>query len=337
MATITARPSAKGTRYRAAVRLKGETYAQTFNTRAEAVRWAAATERDILDRLAGKLPKKTVLEALRRYATDVSPTKKGERWEVVRLSTFESAPFVRKIISDVTATDIGNWKAARLAEVSGPSVRRELTLWSSVFEVARKEWGWTKANPCRDIKKPRDNAHRTRVYTDQERDAIVEKLGWAEAPPTTSAQYVALAFLACLENGFRASEVLKVNSETFSRARRVVSLPDSKNDTPREIPLMPRTVELLSMLPDMGFPISADVLDVKFREARDAAKVKEATFHDSRHTAATRVARFVRAGKLSVFEFCRMFGWKNINQALTYVNDTAEDIATRLSALSQDT
>lgn len=337
MVTITRRESAKGTRYRASVRLKGENRTETFSTNGEATRWGAALERDILDRVSGKLPKKTLLEALRRYAAEVSPSKKGERWEVVRLKTFESAPFIRKVISEVTAMDINGWKTKRLTEVSGPSVRRELTVWSSVFELARKEWGWTKANPCSDIKKPRDRPHRKRTYAQWEIEAITEKLGWTEAPPATSAQYTALAWLACLENGFRAGEVLQVDKTTFSHSRRVVSLPDSKNDEPREIPLMPRTIELLLLLPDGFFPIKSAVLDVKFREARDAAGIVAATFHDSRHTAATRIARFVRDGKLSVFEFCRMFGWKDINQALVYVNDTADDIATRLSALSQGT
>ena len=335
MATITLRPSATGPRYRAMVRMRGESHVQTFPTKGEATRWAASLERDILDRIAGKLPKKTLLEALRRYAAEVSPTKKGERWEVVRLKTFEAVPFIRKVISEVTAMDLNGWKAKRLAVVSGPSVRRELTLWSSVFETARKEWGWMKFNPCVDVKKPRDRPHRTRVYAQSEIDAILDKLGWVEAEPTTSAQYTALAWLACLENGFRASEVLGVSKATFSKTRRVLSLPDSKNGDPREIALMPRTVALFSLLPQGFFPITSDVLDVKFREARDAAGIDDATFHDSRHTAATRIARFVRDGKLSVFEFCRIFGWKDINQALTYVNDTADDIAMRLSALSQ--
>lgn len=317
--------------------MRGEYHVQTFATKGEATRWASALERDILDRIAGKLPKKTLLEALRRYAVEISPTKKGERWEVVRLKTFESVPFARKLISEITAMNMSAWKSARLSEVSGPSVRRELTLWSSVFEAARKEWGWTKLNPCGDVKKPRDRPHRTRVYAQSEIDAILDKLGWVEAEPTTSAQFTALAWLACLENGFRASEVLRVSKATFSKSRRVVSLPDSKNNEPREIALMPRTVALFALLPQGFFPITSNVLDVKFREARDAAGINDATFHDSRHTAATRIARFVRDGKLSVFEFCRIFGWKDINQALTYVNDTADDIAMRLSALSQDT
>lgn len=319
------------------MRLKGERHIQTFGTRAEATRWAASLERDILDRIAGKLPKKTLLEALRRYALEVSSTKKGERWEVVRLRAFESLPFSRKLIADVSASDIVAWKSSRLAFVSGPSVRREMALLSSVFEVARKEWQWTRLNPMKDVKRPTSAPHRTRVYTDDEVAAICTALEWKEATPETSAQRVALAFLVCIENGMRASEVLKINAETFNPATGVVNLPTSKNGKPRKIPLMPRTIALLSLLPAGGFLISAQVLDVKFREGRDAAGIKDAVFHDSRHTAATRIARFVRDGKLSVFEFCRMFGWTDINQALTYVNDTAEDISTRLRALTLET
>ena len=66
-------------------------------------------------------------------------------------------------------------------------------------------------------------------------------------------------------------------------------------------------------------------LDALFRKLRDAAGLSGFTFHDTRHTAATMIAR-----KLDVLDLCKMFGWKNTTRALTYYNPTASDIAKRL-------
>jgi len=49
------------------------------------------------------------------------------------------------------------------------------------------------------------------------------------------------------------------------------------------------------------------------------------TFHDARHSAATRMAQ-----KLHILDLCRAFGWSNINQAQGYYNPTAAQIAGRL-------
>ena len=67
-------------------------------------------------------------------------------------------------------------------------------------------------------------------------------------------------------------------------------------------------------------------LDALFRRARHRAGLDGFTFHDLRHTAATRLAP-----RLSVLDLCRMFGWAKADQALTYYNPSAGEIAKRLA------
>jgi integrase len=232
----------------------------------------------------------------------------------------------------VVNADISLWKTDRLREVAGSTVRREMNLLAAIFEVARKEWVWIKVNPCADVKRPPDSPHRKRVISPTEEAALLDALGWTGDIPQTSAQWTALAFKLCCVNGFRDSEVLSIDSTRYDWARPVVELGVTKNGEMRSVPLLPEAIELLKLLPQSGFPISSAVRDVKFRVARDSLGLSDLTFHDSRHTAATRISRFVKSGQLTVFEFCRVFGWKNINQALVYVNDTADEIATRLAA-----
>ncbi len=60
-------------------------------------------------------------------------------------------------------------------------------------------------------------------------------------------------------------------------------------------------------------------------QARIAANLLDLTFHDTRHTAATRIAL-----KLPILDLCKMFGWSNPKRAMVYYNPTATEIASRL-------
>lgn len=66
-------------------------------------------------------------------------------------------------------------------------------------------------------------------------------------------------------------------------------------------------------------------VDALFRRARDRAGLSGFTFHDARHTAATRLA-----GKLDVLTLCKVFGWTNPAQAMAYYNPSPGEIARRM-------
>ena len=71
------------------------------------------------------------------------------------------------------------------------------------------------------------------------------------------------------------------------------------------------------------FTLSDALRDKRFRDARDDAGIV-GTFHDLRHTAATRLAKV-----LSVLELCRQFGWTDPKMAMVYFNQSAASIAQR--------
>ncbi|EJO27772.1 site-specific integrase [Achromobacter marplatensis] len=146
--------TAKG--YRAQIKLAGVRDSETFPTRREAVEWAARREAEIRDHAtkpAGDLH--TLRQALRKYSDEVSPHRKGEGWEQVRLSAFESYLLPLDLpMTKVTAQHIAAFRDARSKKVGPSSVLRELSLLASVFEAARLEWEWVEVNPCRGIRKP---------------------------------------------------------------------------------------------------------------------------------------------------------------------------------------
>jgi integrase len=87
---------------------------------------------------------------------------------------------------------------------------------------------------------------------------------------------------------------------------------------------------LLERLPSPGergtlFDITAASLDAIFRKVRTRAAIHEATFHDTRHLAITRLAK-----KVDVLDLVRMVGHRDLKQLLVYYSENAETTASCL-------
>lgn len=292
-------------------------------TKAAAVSWATQLEAEILARKRGQIIRKTLRHALQRYADEVSPTKKNEKWEQTRLAFFMSEefglPFVDRAADDVTAEDFGKWRDQCLKAKKASTVNRDMNLLSSVFTTCVKEWGYASRNPFKDVRRPPDPPARDRLITGPEMRAVLRKLGWRKAKPVTLQQQAGFAFLMGMSTAMRASEILK------ARVRgNVARLDDTKNGTSRNVPLSRGAVHMHKLCP--VFTITGPSLDALFRKARDAAGLSGFTFHDSRGTALTRLSR-----KVDVLELAKISGHKDINLlSRVYYRESAQSIASRL-------
>lgn len=318
--------------FRAQVYIKGLRASATFRTKREAEAWAAAKETALRGWLAMPAGERHTLgDALIKYRAEVAPTKRGARWEEIRIAAFlrDLILPVNDPIGGVTPELLGRWRDARLISVSAGTVLREIGLLSAVLEHARREWRWIAVNPVADMRKPRPPAHRSVVITLSQIKQMLRVLGYSPRAATRSlSQSVAVAFLVALRTGMRAGELCKLTwdnvHDDFCR------LPVTKT-TPRDVPLEPKAMRLIAKMRGMDdvlvFGVRSQTLDVLFRKARRKAGLAGFTFHDSRHTAATWMAQ-----RLDVLTLCKMFGWRNPNMAMVYYNPSAASIAMRLAA-----
>lgn len=314
------------------IEVRGVRDSGTFATKREADAWAARRATEIRAMATGQAGTvKTLRDALRRYADEVSPTKRGEAKEVIRLRAFERQPLpLTKKLGDVTTADLAAWRDARLAVNARGSVLRDMTLLGHVLEVARREWQWIGHNPMADVRRPAEPDHRERIITGPEVRAMLRALGYTRAGPVRSmGQAVAMAFVLALSTGMRAGEIAGL---TWDRVRADhVRLLVTKNGSARDVPLSTVARRIIARMEGFDavlvFGISSQVLDALFRRHRERAGLAGFTFHDARHTAATRLAM---GRRVDVLELCRIMGWKNPKQAMVYFNPTASQIAARL-------
>ncbi len=221
------------------------------------------------------------------------------------------------------------WRDRRLREVSGATVNRELNLISSVFERARKEWGWCVTNPVRDISRPKKPRPRDRRISDDEIERVLYALGYDENEEvTTRQQLTGVLFLLGIETAMRRGEMVALKWTDIHLLQRYVSIVDSKNADRRDVPLTKRAVELLGRLKQEGerpFLFSSDTASTLFSRAVKKAEIENLRLHDARHEALTRLAR-----KLDVLDLARMIGHRDPRSLMIYYNATASEIATRL-------
>ena len=306
---------------------RGQQHTATFKSKAAAQEWAGKTEMRLKSYISGQAGKtKTVADALKKYAAEVSPGKKGARWETIRLAKFETYAFADVFLADLLPYDLAEWRDLRLKEVAAPSVLRELQLLSSVFNTAKMEWNWMTENPCKFIQSPPNSRPRVRRVTEIEIESLKIQLNYEPGVKIRQAKQLTGAFfLLAIETAMRLGEMCKLRADNINIEERFVELIDTKNGTDRKIPLSKPAIEILRDVIATDVTVGSEVAGASFRKACKLAKIEGLHFHDTRHEATTRLAQ-----KLDVMDLARMTGHQDLRQLLRYYNATPQEIANRL-------
>jgi hypothetical protein len=192
-----------GGRWRAEIARSGVRQSKVFDTKRAAQDWAAREEYLILQG-AHKVSDVLFGDVMKRYGLEVSPTKRGVRWEIARIEKFRQADFASKQVGALTTLDIARWRDLRLTQVAPATVSREMTLLSGILTVARREWGLIKVNPMADVRKPSSPPARDRTVTDAELERLAISAGGDLTKSTARSFH---AFLFAIETEWLEAEI----------------------------------------------------------------------------------------------------------------------------------
>ncbi|PUA95538.1 phage integrase family protein [Acidovorax sp. 107] len=298
-------------KWRAEVQRHGIRASHVADTKREAQTWALAKEAE-LDRLKGS-GGKTLGDAVADYVKTVSQTKSKPEWEEKRFQAFIDYIGEKAPLSSITSADIGRWRDFRLQTVTGATVQREANLLRNLFTVAMDEWRWIDSHPFRGVRMPEQIEARRQVWGWRQikrvlRSGREKKMG-----------EVVKAFHIALHTGMRLAEVL---TGTYDPKRRVYVLARTKTGGYVEVPIPRRALKLFPVTFTVG-PNEASVL---FAKLRRQLLLDDLTFHDTRATALTLLAR-----RVDVMTLARISRHKDLSMLLNvYYRETAEQISARL-------
>lgn len=325
MATIEKRVGKTGAKWRVRVRMDGNFVTKTFDSKTRATQWARDQERAIdrgewIDH--SEAEGTSLVEALKRYAREITPTKKGARQEELRIAAWKRVSFAHKPLSRIRSTDVAAWRDERAKQVSGQTIRNELGLLSHVFKIARTEWGMAGLrNPCADVRRPKPSKPRERRLAEGEEAALLA---------VADTEWSTLIIMA-IETGMRRGELLSLTWDRINLSDRLAHLPDTKNDTARTVPLSPRAHKALKALPrrldGRVFSMSFNDHGNRWRTLCKKAGVTGLTFHDLRHEA---TSRFVEGGIFNMAEIAAITGHKTMEMLKRYYQPNAAGLAKRM-------
>lgn len=314
--------------FRAEVFVDGRRASKVLRTKREAAAWGAAKETEL--RQEAEAPpdtRYTLGDAIDRYITEVVPQLRSPAHTLRKLAYLKQQLGAATRLCDLSASRFADFRNMRLSQVKPATVRRDMVMLRSLFERARLEWLWVSENPLQHVKKPGNSPHRDRTLSWGEIKAMLKVLGYRPLGPVRSAsQTVGLAMLLALRTGMRAGEICNM---TWSAVReRSVYLAETKTK-PREVPLSAKARRLLEKArgrhASLVLDLDRQAMSLMFIFYRKKAGLSGFTFHDTRHTAATRLAK-----RVDVLTLCKVMGWANPQMAMVYYNPKASDIADML-------
>lgn len=327
MATIEKRINADNfITWRVRVRRRGRPPVQkTFINHADAERWGRLIEGEMdrgifVDR--SEAERTTLASALDRYGREVSSHKRGWKAELCMIERLKRTGLAVYSLAALGSKEIAAYRDERSEQVAPATVRLELALLSHLFTIARKEWGMTNlVNPVSGVSLPKRPPGRTqRVTPDQEAALLRAAAGYREMPAIIT---------VAIETAMRRAEIMGLAWGDVDLKKRVAHLPETKNGSPRDVPLSLRAVDILRGLPRQidgrVFSLSAGFVSLAFSRIAEVAGMPDVRFHDLRHEATSRMAP-----RFEMHELMKITGHKDARMVLRYYHPDVSKLAQRL-------
>lgn len=353
MGTIIERRTRRGiATFQAKIRFSGlRIVSRTFSSREDAETWLRATEPELKARSLetareqahAKLVEefrerpRIVADLLHRNLREETVRKKGAEAEAFHTRSILKYPLARIHLENLHRRDIKEWVEQRLQDVAPSTVNRELNILNAAFKLAANEWDVAFCKSVLiTVRRPQNPPSRVRRLSVEEETAL------RRAGEETRNPYVLSILDLALETAMRRGEILGLEWERISFEHRSIQLIDTKNGTPRGIPLSRRAMEVLTLLKQVAarelgctreidagpvFPgLTINAFKLAFVRMVDRAKVQNFRFHDLRHEATSRL--FEKG--LSQMEVATITGHKDIRMLARYTHLQVKDLAAKL-------
>ena len=315
-------------KWQARVQRSGQSsLAKSFNTKADAVKWARHTESQLdLGTLAPKAAMPLLDRIVERYLAEVTPTKKGAAQELNRGRQIARTSLGSMQLDKITSEVVSKYRDGRLRGVSNNTVRLELAFISVVFEQCAKEWGYKVSNPVKQIRIPKPGKPRQRRLGPGEEEALLA------ACAASSATYLHSLVVLAIETGMRFGELVSITWDNVDLDARTIHLADTKNGHARTVPLSTRALEAINRMisphESKVFAQHRGTIRAAFGAALKRSGVgSDLRFHDLRHEAVTRL--FEKG--LNPIEVGMISGHRSMSMLQRYTHLRPEGLLSRLA------
>lgn len=347
MASITKREGAKGTTFKAVIRMKGyPTQTATFKRLTDAKRWAAETETAIHSGQHFKTieaKKHTLADLIERYEREELPTKPKSfdaykrhlDWWKDKLGCRSLADISRAALTECI-NELSTGTTYRGTTRNGATVNRYMASLSHCFSKG-VEWEWIDVNPLAKISRKKESAGRVRFLSDDERERLL-----AACRESKNKDLYLIVMLAIC-TGARYSELLELEwGNVLFNQQRIVLL-DTKNGTTRAAYLTGEVLTLLKerskvrnitsklVFPGIRKRDKPLLIRGAWEKAVERAGIEDFRFHDLRHTTAS----YLAMNGATLAEIAEVVGHKTLAMVKRYAHLTQNHVSGVVARMNQ--
>jgi integrase len=235
--------------------------------------------------------------------------------------------FGHMTLAEIKTEMISDYMDDRLKKVKPATVYQELALMRRMYNVARREWKWTKDNPVADLSFSVGNENaRDRWLTLEEEKTLLNA--------ATNPGWLRSMLVVALHTGMRRGEVLNLKWKDLDFSRRLVMVQKSKNKEKRSIPMSKTLHGILfgQKVRDISgrvFPVAVRSLREAFGKTLAKTDIEDFRFHDLRHTFATRLVQ----NGVDLYKVKELLGHKTITMTMRYAHHYPESLRASVEVL----
>ena len=203
---------------------------------------------------------------------------------------------------------------------------------SKAFNLAVKEWEWLSENPVSKVSKEREDNERDRWLSYEEEEKILNNCS----------DWLRDIIIFDLHTGLRQDELLSLEWKRVDLPLETILIQKTKNGRPKTLPLNRVALDILKakskvrsvkndlvFLSRSGIKINRRYLWTVFKKALNRAGIEDFTFHDLRHTFATRL---VQKGE-DIYKVAKLMGHKDIRMTQRYAHHSSESLRSGVEVL----
>ena len=287
------------------------------------------------ERLAGQ--NKTFKDMVDKFLMEYAPTVSRNMQTSYKTSLNHLIPFFGETnLLSITSKMASRYKVLRKGEGASPaSVNRELSMLSTAFNLAIKEWEWVKENPVSKVKNDKENNEIDRWLERDEEKMILDN----------SPEWLRDMILFAVNTGLRQGELLLLTWSRVNLLRKTILITETKNGKPKTLPLNKFALDVLNnrskvrsikgdlvFFDQSGKKIHPNNLRASFYIVLRKVGIEDFRWHDLRHTFATRLAQ---AGK-DLYKISKLLGHKDITMTQRYAHHCPESLRDAVEALEVD-
>jgi integrase len=249
--------------------------------------------------------------------------------------------FREMVLEDITAEAIDGYISKRKAEaaplrrgngsgkVKNATINRDLAVLRHMLRLAVRKWRWLRQEPYFEMLP--EGEGRERELTEVEEKTLLSHFKPAFAD----------LFLAALHTGMRQGELVRLEWRQVNLADRVLDFQPTKRGKKRAVPIGEPLYHILArrkqtpstsgrvFVKSDGEPWSKWAVGYHVNAACEAAGIQDFTFHDIRHTVATRLNRNgVQASYVQ-----DLLGHKTASITRRYTHTQTSDLAAAVATL----